>query len=373
MSAPRDAPGAVQAPVALYPWLVAPLAQALGAERGHALLVHGPRGTGQFELGLAIATAGLCEAAAGDRPASGQACGRCAACRLIAARTHPDLMVLIPAALRETLGWSADEEGGDAADGGGARSKAKPSKEIKVDAVRAAVEFAQQTAARGQGKTVVVYPAERMNAHSANMLLKTLEEPPGATRFVLVTAAPQRLLPTVRSRCQALPLPLPDAGMAQAWLEAQGVESAGVMLAAAGGAPLEALERIQGGLDARAWLALPGELLAGRAAAVAGWPIPMVVDALQKLCHDLMAVAVGASPRYFAADALPRTGDLGRLAACAKSLSAAARHAEHPWHAGLAAEALVQQLAQAAHVTRMPSAGRDAGRAGLQAVATLKR
>lgn len=348
----------------LLPWLQAPLVQALGHARGHALLIHGARGVGQFELALAMAAAWLCEAEPAGR-IDGRACGQCAACRLIAARTHPDLKVVIPPVLQEALGWNGDDE---AADSDGAKSKAKPSKEIKVEAARATVEFAQQTASRGRGKVVVIYPAERMNPNSANMLLKTLEEPPGATRFLLASAAPQRLLPTVRSRCQTLALPTPEGAVACAWLAEQGVEQPEVVLAAAGGSPLEALERAQQfGIGAAAWSTLPAAVLAGRASAVSGWPLPVLVDALHKLCHDLLCVAVGAAPRYFPRKSLPAAaGDLGRLADCAKSLAAAARHAEHPWHAALAGEALVQRVALAA---------RTADREGpaLRALTTLPR
>jgi len=330
----------------LLPWLRAPLAQALATARGHALLVHGARGVGQFELALALAAAWLCEAAAADRT-EGRACGRCASCRLIAARTHPDLKVVIPPVLQEALGWSADDEAGES---DSAKSKAKPSKEIKVEAARATVEFAQQTASRGQGKVVVLYPAERMNPASANMLLKTLEEPPGATRFLLASAAPQRLLPTVRSRCQSFPLATPDPDLAVAWLAGQGIDLPEVLLAAAGGSPIEALERArQFGIDAAAWSALPAAVLAGQTAPVSGWPLPVLVDALHKLCHDLLCVAVGAPPRYFPRKSLPGVpGDATRLADCARTLADAARHAEHPWHAALACEALVQRVALAA-------------------------
>lgn len=333
----------------LLPWLRAPLAQALATTRGHALLIHGARGVGQFELALEVAAAWLCEAEPAGR-IDGRACGRCAACRLISARTHPDLKVVIPPVLQEALGWNGDDE---AADAEASKSKAKPSKEIKVEAARATVEFAQQTASRGRGKVVVLHPAERMNPASANMLLKTLEEPPGATRFVLASAAPQRLLPTVRSRCQSLPLATPDAEVATAWLAGQGIVRPEVLLAAAGGSPIEALERAQQfGIDAAAWSALPAAVLAGQTAPVAAWPLPVLVDALHKLCHDLLCVAAGAPPRYFARKSLPAaTGDVERLADCARSLADEARHAEHPWHAALACEALVQRVALAARAT----------------------
>jgi DNA polymerase-3 subunit delta' len=332
------------------PWLGTPLAQALRGARGHALLVHGPRGVGQFEFGLALASAWLCEGAPGERPA-GLACGACSACHLIAARTHPDLLVLLPEALQEALGWLSDDEGEGAEPKAG---KAKPSKEIKVDAVRRIVAFAQQTASRGALKVVLAWPAERINPTAANMLLKTLEEPPGATRFLLASAAPQRLLPTVRSRCQLLPLALPPADMAGAWLAAQGLERPEVLLAAAGGAPLEAAERAALGIDAAAWLRLPRELAAGQGATLAAWPLPLVIDALQKLCHDALCVAAGAAPRYFPADALPPAGELPRLAAAGRELLGAARHAEHPWNAPLGVEALVQRTRRALLPTATP-------------------
>jgi DNA polymerase-3 subunit delta' len=344
---------------ALLPWLQPPLAQALGSKLGHAILIHGPRGVGQFELALAVAAAWLCEAELPSRPPDGRACGECAACRLIAARTHPDLKVVVPPVLQESLGWIAEDE---TSDGEGAKSKAKPSKEIKVEAARATVEFAQQTASRGKGKVVVIYPAERMNPTAANMLLKTLEEPPGATRFLLASAAPQRLLPTVRSRCQSLALPVPASEVATAWLAELGVDRPEVMLAAAGGSPIEALERAQQfGIDAPAWEALPAAVLAGRTSTVSAWPLSVLIDALQKLCHDLLCVAVGAPPRYFPRKSLPAgAGDVERLAEGARDLAAAARHAEHPWHAALACEALVQGVAQAAGTPERAGSARPA-------------
>ena len=112
------------------PWIAGPLQRTLASSHAHALLIHGPSGVGQFELALALAAAWLCEGAAvplGERP-----CGACASCRLIAARSHPDLVVLVPDALREALGWNA---AGGAGEEGGEGSKKKPSKDIRVEAV----------------------------------------------------------------------------------------------------------------------------------------------------------------------------------------------------------------------------------------------
>jgi len=321
------------------PWLDDALQHALRTQRGHALLVHGPQGIGQFELTLALAQTWLC-----DRRPSDRACGTCPSCRLVQGRTHPDLLVLLPEALRAALGWEA-EEGGDADKG--SSSKAKPSKDIKVEAVRAAVLFAQTTASRGGPKVVLIHPAERMNAVAANTLLKTLEEPPGAARFILSCGAPEALLPTIRSRCQAVPLALPPFEPARAWLASHKVAQPEVMLAAAGGQPLEALQWVQDGIDAVTWTRLPRQLLAGESGSLASWPLPRLLDALQKLCHDALCTAWGAPPRYFPAASLPRAGDPARLQAWSQALSKTVRHAEHPWSLPVMAESLAQQAQRA--------------------------
>lgn len=318
------------------PWLAATLRDTLQTRHAHALLLHGPRGVGQFDLAVTLAQAWLCEA---EAPTS-RPCGTCASCRLVQARSHPDLIVLLPEALREPLGWSLSEGDETATD---KASKAKPSKEIKVDAVRAAVAFAQVTSARGRCKVVVVHPAERMNEVAANTLLKTLEEPPGRSRFVLACAEPEALLATIRSRCQAVPMQLPPAELACEWLAQRGVADPAVLLAAAGGQPQEALEWLAQGLDSALWQRLPALVQRGEHVPLAAWPLPRVVDALQKLCHDASCVAVGGPPRYFPAAAIARGAGAAALAEWSRELQRAARHADHPWNAGLMVESLVQQ------------------------------
>jgi DNA polymerase III subunit delta' len=316
------------------PWLAQPLQAAL-KRRSHALLVHGPQGIGQFELTLALAQSWLCES-----PRSGVACGVCPSCRLVQSQTHPDLRVVLPEVLQASLGWGEGESAPSA-------SKTKPSKEIKTDAVRAVVQFAQISASRGGAKVVIIHPAERMNTIAANTLLKTLEEPPGAVRFVLSCAAPGALMPTIRSRCQAVPMALPDAAQALDWLRAHQVAQPEVMLAAAGGQPLEALQWVQGGVDAAAWVRLPQQLQAQDVAALASWPLPRLLNALQKLCHDVLCLAHGAAPRYFPVACLPQNAARPALSQWSKKLSQAIQHAEHPWSLPLMAESLVLQAKRA--------------------------
>jgi len=336
------------------PWLAAPLRRTLETQRAHALLIHGPGGVGQFELALALAKGWLCEAS--DRPLVDRPCGRCASCKLHLARSHPDLLVLVPEALRESLGWdAAGGEGEEAGEG----AKRKPSKEIRVEAVRAAIAFATTTSARGRGKVVVVHPAERMNEVAASAFLKTLEEPAGDARFLLCSAAPDSLLPTIRSRCQHVVLPVPHAAEAEAWLERQGVAKPGVLLAASGGQPQEALDFAERGIDAAAWLALPGRIAAGDASALQGWGLAAAVDALQKICHDAAALACGGTARYFPRERIVSDGNLDRLLRWSRELARVAAEAEHPWSVDLAIESLVGQGREALKTPRSRGRARE--------------
>ncbi len=340
------------------PWLAGPLHRALTTARSHALLVQGPAGVGQFDLALLLAQSWLCETPLSAGPDSGRACGLCASCKLFHSRTHPDFLLLLPEALREPLGWGGQEaEGGR--DGEAKASKTKPSREIKIDAVRAMLAFSQVTSARGRAKVVVVYPAEALNTVAANALLKTLEEPAGLLRFVLASSASEGLLPTIRSRCQPVPLGLPARGDALAWLQGQGVEGPDVLLDAAGGRPQEARDWFESGLRATAWLQLPQRLARGEAAALADWPAPRAIDAMQRLCHDMLRLAHGAPPSYFPAQALPPPTSAAALHAWAAALRQAARHAEHPLNSGLLLESLVGQGQQALFRPGKPPARRS--------------
>ncbi len=335
--------------MSLPPWIATQL-QALVPQPGHALLLQGPSGLGQYTLGLELARAWLCET-----PQAQGACGQCPSCHAIEVRTHADLCVLMPETAMMALGWPLSEKAQQDIDD----KKRKPSKEIRVDALRDAVEFAQRTSARGRGKVVLVYPAERMNSIAANALLKTLEEPVGEVRFVLASEAAHQLLPTIRSRCLSHTLVWPAPNEALAWLSDQMPESdAQVLLRAAGGRPEEALRWAQAGLTARQWSALPQALARGEVAAVADWSPAQAVDALQKVCHDLLVVGAGGEPRFFAQADLPPDVPRVPLAAWWRELADTLRTAEHPFNPGLMHEALVSRARVALHSTRSQPARR---------------
>jgi len=320
----------------LPPWLRRPLAELL-RQRGHAWLLQGPSGLGQYELGLALAAAWLCEQ---PDPETG-ACGHCASCHAIAVRTHADLCVLMPETAMQALDWPLDEKSQADIDD----KKRKPSREIRVEAMRDAIGFAQRTSARGRGKAVLVYPAERMNTITANALLKTLEEPAGDVRFVLASEAAWQLLPTIRSRCLGFNLPWPEAGEGADWLAGQGVAAADApgWLRVAGGRPSDALRLAAGGGSPKSWSLLPRAMAKGEVAALAEQTPAQAIVALQKLCHDLMALDCGAAPRFFEAADLPAVPARTALARWSRSLASAAKTAEHPFNAGLMLEALVSE------------------------------
>ena len=320
----------------LAPW-IATQAQSLLAQRGHAWLLAGPSGLGQYALAMGLVRAWLC-----DQPGPHGACGVCQSCHAIDVRTHADLCVLMPETVMMELGWPLSEKAQSDIDD----KKRKPSKEIRVDAMRDAVEFSQRTSARGRGKAVLVFPAERMNNVTANALLKTLEEPPGDVKFVLATEAAHQLLPTIRSRCLGHNMIWPTKDASLAWIAAQGVpaDQAVVALRAAGGRPDDALLFSGGsGRSAQAWVKLPQAMARGEVSALKDWTPAQAVDALHKLCHDMLAVKTGAAPRFFEVNELPSGGSLGSLTGWGKALGQTMRTVEHPFNPGLMLEALVSQ------------------------------
>ena len=264
----------------------------------HALLISGQRGIGKSELARRFAESLLCE----SPTATAQACGACAACGWLAQGNHPDFRLLQPDALAV--------EDGDAGEGGG---KKKPSQQITIDQVRALDDFLHVGTHRQGSRVILVNPAEAMNRSTANSLLKSLEEPISGTVFILVSSESERLLPTIRSRCQALPIPLPAFSRAEAWLRQAGVGDAAHWLALAGGSPLLAVELAES--DERELLdVLVAELSRGHtldplAAAAAvdrvikaekrPAPLKRMIEWVQKWLFDLTLSSEGLPSRYF--------------------------------------------------------------------------
>jgi DNA polymerase III subunit delta' len=326
------------------PWIEAQCAE-LSRQGGHALLLHGPSGLGQYALALALARRWLCLA-----PVEGVACGQCSSCHAIEVRTHGDLCVLMPETLAMELGWPLDEKAQADIDD----KKRKPSREIRVEAMRDAIEFSQRTSAGDHGKVILIFPAERMNAVTANALLKTLEEPPGDSRFLLASESAQDLMPTIRSRCIGVRMRWPTQQESVEWLIGQGIDAtdAPALLQAFGGRPDDALGGARAGFTGRNWAGLPRAIQRGDVAALQELGASVLVDLMQKLCHDLHRQRHQQAPRYFRSEDLPEAPTVRVLADWARSLSAARRTVDHPFQAGLQVEALLGAAKIALHSSR---------------------
>ena len=145
------------------------LLRALSSQHvAHAYLFSGPDGIGKRMIALAFARALLCE--------NGTSCGGCSACIKVDHNNHPDIHLL-----------NADDSS------------------IKIDQIRALQQELSLRPLEGSYKICLIDGAEYFTIGAANALLKTLEEPQPGTLIILLTNRPEKLLPTIRSRCQHLP------------------------------------------------------------------------------------------------------------------------------------------------------------------------
>ena len=257
----------------------------------HALLFHGRPGIGKLHLAEVLAQSLLCE----NRSKDGLACGICPACVWFAAGNHPDFRLIQP----ETLSSAEDDaEAGEA----GEEGKKKPSKQIKIEQIRALSDFLNVGSHRSGYRVVLIHPAESMNPGSANALQKNLEEPSAGVIFLLVSHQPSRLLATVRSRCHALALSLPPRELSLRWLKQQGSNATAAALAFAGDAPLAAASQQDDEAQTRRRLL---DLLGQPTTSALGLadfcqrlqPGP-VVDWMLKWTYDLIAIASSGKARY---------------------------------------------------------------------------
>ena len=190
-----------------------------GNRLGHALLFTEENGGGAFAFALALAQYVNCL-----DPQEDDSCGVCASCHKYRKLIHPDLHFVFPVSSSSAL--SDSEKKSPIADyflpafrelalsdpyfteqklydAIGIENK---SGLISAGEARRTTEKLSLRAAEGRYKTMIIYLPEKMNPEAANKLLKLLEEPPQGTLFLLITHQPERLLPTIRSRCQPVRL-----------------------------------------------------------------------------------------------------------------------------------------------------------------------
>ena len=273
----------------VFPWLDTQWRDLLKrkATLPHALLLRGREGIGKLDFARKLAQSLAC-----DTPASGgDACGTCESCRWFAAGSHPDYREVVPEIMQP-----AESEAAEAKD-------RKPSDEIKVEQVRDLQGLISLTAHRAGGKVMVIYPAETLNVNAANALLKNLEEPPPATRFLLVTHRPSYLPATIISRCQQILLPTPSAAAAGQWLREQGVADPALSLAQTGNAPLLALALEDGDFWTQRKILLEGLTAASAdplalAEQVRDYPVTRLLGWLQRWSYDLLSARSAGPIRY---------------------------------------------------------------------------
>jgi DNA polymerase-3 subunit delta' len=321
----------------LFPWM-ADVWSRLAARRAalpHALLLRGRPGLGKTLLARRFAQGLLCEAPSAD----GAPCGACPACNWFAQGNHPDFRQVEPDILAAVAATAERAAPG---------RPESLSKQIRIEQVRDLQGFLAIGAHRGGARVVLVRPAEAMNTATANALLKSLEEPGPKTLFILVSSQPQRLLPTIRSRCQAIDVSMASRAHALAWLRAREVKDPEAELAFAGAAPLAVLEQTDSAdargrlVDALARRPFYPLVAADRCATVEP---PTLVDILQKWTHDLARSTVGLPVRYFpgqapALRALSTATDRVALLRFGRELSRARAMSQHPLNPRLFVEDL---------------------------------
>lgn len=318
-----------------YPWLAQNWQQLMQqrARLPHAILLKGRAGIGKHAFAVALAKALLCRNTAPE----GQACGHCQSCNWFEEGAHPDYKWLTP-------------EQEDSSEDTGKKSPKRTV--ISVAQIRQLADFISLTSHQAGLKVIVLSPAESLNTASANALLKMLEEPPPGTLFILVSSQPQRLLPTIISRCQAIALPMPNAKNAHHWLAMQGVDNADKWLAEAGGAPLLAaslseqsvvsgvlLKHLAQGGVMNPFATAPEFLSLGMESAL---------QILQKWAYDLQRCRQTQTLHYFPAyrnafQALSKSVNLSSLMQYQRVLSDAKRVANHPLNNELQLENLLLQ------------------------------
>lgn len=140
----------------------------------HAIIFSGVEGVGKRKIAEIFAASLLCE-----NLKNGEPCGVCPDCKLMAGKSHPDFYVVEPEATKTT-------------------------RNIKIDQIRTLQSQVALKPVQAERRVVIIDGAEFMKTAAANCLLKTLEEPPGATIFILTTSNRAGLLMTIRSRCMTI-------------------------------------------------------------------------------------------------------------------------------------------------------------------------
>jgi DNA polymerase-3 subunit delta' len=343
-------------------------------------LIHGQSGIGKFAFAVELAKALLCESPHSAK----KPCNQCDGCRWFSTGNHPDFTALVPETHRKLLpqaDYESDEpakrsrasRGDEDADS----SEKKEKKNISIEETRTAIEGLSIGSHRGGNRVILIYPLEMLRSDSANTLLKSLEEPPEKTIFILLADRVDRVLPTIRSRCRLLSAPRPDQTEGLAWLKVQLGATPEIKVANGdveaiyneqGGAPYAVLESLiaRHNKDEKDELTLSiaasRVLLQSMAQGVRiNWleaaekihkaQYAFLLATMQRWVSDLQIVIEGGVPRYYpkhinTLKGLSQTAQTLKLLQFWKSLVQSRRSENHPLAARIQLEALLSQYQQ---------------------------
>ncbi len=364
------------------PWL-APLWDSLDLKTfPNAILLHGQSGIGKFEFAIQLAKALLCESSGG---AQTKPCNQCEACHWFDSGNHPDFISLVPETHRKLLPHSDFEGDGetlkknkstrDEVDGDVSEKKEK--KNISIEETRNAIESLSIGTHRGGNRVILIYPLEMLRPDSANTLLKSLEEPPTNTIFILLADRLDRVLPTIRSRCRLLSAPRPNRAAGLNWLRAELSRINGVKI---NDADIESIYDEQGGAPYAVFDSLVARhhqdekdeltiaiqasryvLQAMAQGARINWldtaekthkaQFSILLATMQRWVSDIQAVGNDSSPRYYpkheiTLKGLAQQARIPKLLRLWKTLLQSRRSENHPLATRIQLEALLSQYQQ---------------------------
>ncbi|QWD61682.1 DNA polymerase III subunit delta' [Polynucleobacter sp. MWH-UH25E] len=370
---------AIEQEIKIAPWLKQLWSSLDFDHFPNAVLIHGQSGIGKFAFAIELAKALLCES---TNPL-GKPCNLCDGCHWFNTGNHPDFTALVPETHRKLLpqsDYESDEptkKSRNTKDNDSEPNEKKEKKNISIEETRSAIEGLSIGSHRGGNRVILIYPLEMLRSDSANTLLKSLEEPPNKTIFILLADRVDRVLPTIRSRCRLLTAPRPDRSAGLAWLKSQLSASPEINVADSdvetiydeqGGAPYAVLES----LIARHYKDDKDELTISIAASrlllqsmAQGGRInwletsekihkaqyAFLLATMQRWVSDLQLVNGGSIPRYYPKHistlmSLSQSAHTIKLLQFWKSLIQARRSENHPLAARIQLEALLSQYQQ---------------------------
>ena len=365
----------------IAPWLN-PLWESLDLQRfPNAVLIHGQAGIGKFEFGVELAKALLCES---SNKIQSKPCNQCEACHWFDTGNHPDFTALVPETHRSLLPH-ADYESDESPKKGkssreesdGESTEKKEKKNISIDETRNAIETLSIGSHRGGNRVILIYPLETLRNDSANTLLKSLEEPPPQTIFILLADRLDRVLPTIRSRCRLLSAGRPDRTIGVDWVRSKIANLSGATFKEVdiealydeqGGAPYAVLDSLiaRHNKDEKDELSISiqASRLLLQSMSQGGriqWletsekihkaQFSFLLATMQRWSSDLQTVAQGGIPRYYPKhistfQVLSQQARLPKLMQFWKVLVQYRRHENHPLATRIQLEALLSQYQQ---------------------------